>query len=514
MTFPVQLGRLVSFNVILPPAELLGNYLTPGKPRELLQWLVDSAPAADASIISLDMLIYGGLIASRNILQDEDEILENLESLVHFLEKRPIRTIYGSGVIMRNTPTYTSPGVLKELPFFLKIVNELYTVSMKEPELLESRIRQAERQLRGSISGERYFRARRRNHEINKRFIELQKKGHLDHLILGIDDVVTKGLNLYEKKLLEEKARGNNGISIYPGTDEMSMMLLSMLGCRHFRSAPGLSLLYSSVKGMEKTPLYEDRSIADLAESYIRLPGATIVKAMEDSDIVLGVHILPRGQKEAVWQHLRRTGRGQIESFVAKVQDLMESGKAVSIADIAYANGADSLLAACLRDHIRLPELSGYAAWNTAGNSLGTVIPQSILRWLSLKFRHRLQEPRLAEKSHHQFTFSRLVDDWLYQSDIRQKAGAHCQGKSISIFDLGKSHPNVERMVKTMILPGAEDIFRRAFAGRYNLPSTSTRKARFSIGDPLRLSVRLPWPRIFEVDVECDFSFDYEPSDK
>src|SRR5579883_892209 len=63
---PQMLGRIAGVNVLEPPRELLGNYLTFGRPDAIIAWLNKQPQSASANfIISTDMLAYGGLVASR-----------------------------------------------------------------------------------------------------------------------------------------------------------------------------------------------------------------------------------------------------------------------------------------------------------------------------------------------------------------------------------------------------------------------------------------------------------------
>src|SRR5579871_3749721 len=66
LQLPRMLGAIAGVSVIVPPATNLGHYLEPGKPDAILAWLASNETAdAGAFVTSLDMLVYGGLVASR-----------------------------------------------------------------------------------------------------------------------------------------------------------------------------------------------------------------------------------------------------------------------------------------------------------------------------------------------------------------------------------------------------------------------------------------------------------------
>src|SRR6202011_6377441 len=63
---PRLLGAVAGVRVVEPPRPLLGRYLTPGDSAGILRWLRDDAPRdAHAYVVSNDMIVYGGLVASR-----------------------------------------------------------------------------------------------------------------------------------------------------------------------------------------------------------------------------------------------------------------------------------------------------------------------------------------------------------------------------------------------------------------------------------------------------------------
>jgi hypothetical protein len=56
---------IVQFTLITPPMSLLPIQKTPAPLEALLQWVDDNIGGADAAVISSEMFLYGGLIASR-----------------------------------------------------------------------------------------------------------------------------------------------------------------------------------------------------------------------------------------------------------------------------------------------------------------------------------------------------------------------------------------------------------------------------------------------------------------
>ena len=135
---------------------------------------------------------------------------------------------------------------------------------------------------------------------------------------------------------------------------------------------------------------------------------------------------------------------------------LVDAGRQVAVADVADANGADPALVHALAAAGVSDRLAGYAGWNTAGNSIGSAISQAVAR------QHASTPDRLA--AHRRLLAHRFLEDWGYQTDVRQRAG---------------SGPELARLLAGRL---AELV---PFGAEYRL-------------DPD--SVRLPWQRPFEVD--------------
>ncbi len=87
--------------MLLPPASPLGFFNTPGQPLALAQWIRDLPRDVEALVVSVDMLAYGGLVASRRPTVPVEEALEHLQVLRDFHRERPHVPIYAFNVLMR-----------------------------------------------------------------------------------------------------------------------------------------------------------------------------------------------------------------------------------------------------------------------------------------------------------------------------------------------------------------------------------------------------------------------------
>ena len=63
-------------------------------------------------------------------------------------------------------------------------------------------------------------------------------------------------------------------------------------------------------------------------------------------------------------------------AFVDRIQQAVDSGVNVSVADIAYNNGADNTLVSAMYKRDMLYKIGAYNGWNTASNTVGYAIAQ------------------------------------------------------------------------------------------------------------------------------------------
>jgi hypothetical protein len=64
--FPQMIGAMAGATIETPPRELIGRFTQPGKPEAIMAWMgSQNLKDYDAVVVSMDMIAYGGLIASR-----------------------------------------------------------------------------------------------------------------------------------------------------------------------------------------------------------------------------------------------------------------------------------------------------------------------------------------------------------------------------------------------------------------------------------------------------------------
>jgi hypothetical protein len=159
----------------------------------------------------------------------------------------------------------------------------------------------------------------------------------------------------------------------------------------------------------------------------------------------------------------------------------------VALADVLCANGADLVLGDLLVQHPEITSLSAYGGWNTAGNTLGTMLAQAVLHILAARTGSDPQRLR----AHLEFLFLRLLDDYYYQA--RERSLAYMEDlpalglplRSERLRDPQQAARLEERISARL---------QRAAAELEALFIRSGRVRRVQVEN-----IHLPWQRLFEV---------------
>ena len=132
-----------------------------------------------------------------------------------------------------------------------------------------------------------------------------------------------------------------------------------------------------------------------------------------------------------------------------------------------------------------LGKIVAYGGWNTAGNTLGTVLAQCA----SLKQAYGLDDRAGSLEINRQFIFERLVDDWFYQSRVRSRIEKTAREQGASPLDLNGNSEAVEAQARRELKGYAQILAQRHFNASL-----------------LRCDVALPWRRTFEVDLHAELA--------
>jgi hypothetical protein len=175
------------------------------------------------------------------------------------------------------------------------------------------------------------------------------------------------------------------------------------------------------------------------------------------------------------------------EEFVRALCRDLDAGKPAALADVAFVNGSDLILGNLLVQQPEVVKLSAYGGWNTAGNTLGTVLAQAVLRILC-----QPSSPD-AELAHLEFLFLRFMDDYCYQARERSRVMLE------DLPSLGLA-PGFERLPDAL----AHEVEGRV---RWRLSASAAELEKLFMGSGAVKRVKvsdiyLPWQRLFEVGMD------------
>ena len=375
--------------LIQPPLSVLGNKKQPANYELLSKYILENIDDCYGLIISIDMLLYGGIVPSRLHNNTQEELLERLNLIRRIKEKNPNIRIYAFSLIMR-CPQYNSSDeepdyyefcgydIFKYGEISHKISLNIATEEEKE------KLNYHYKKCKGYF--EEYVARRNINSDMNIQAIKLLYDKVIDFLVFPQDDSSLYGLISLDQQKVSTAIKSmnlENQILIYPGADEVGMVLISRMINHINNKTPKLYIEYGTPKGHLFVPMFEDREIYKTIEKQITSSGCLVCNNIEEADGIFMFNTptldlkdanITQGQCEVLNGEVRN-----INNFVLKVKKHINENKKVSIADVAKINRGDSELVGKLCEETVFFKLAGYAGWNTSSNTLGTALAQLVI---------------------------------------------------------------------------------------------------------------------------------------
>jgi hypothetical protein len=401
-----------SFGIEVVVPERFGFKKFPADVDYISDWLLENSTKCDLAILSLDMLLHGGLVPSRLDYTHEETLIRRLNILPMLKEKNSNLKVYATKSITR-IPTYNS--MEEEPDYWVYFGKALYEYSLnlaKEQNTAETGIPQW-------IAKDFLWR-RRRNLRITKEAILLVQSGVIDFLSIMLDDN-SEGSLVYkeacELERLVKQLELTDRIHIRNGTDEATLSLLSKSLCDYFGIKPTFKVVYRRPEYKHLVPPYHSDDLTTTTKSHIFGAGGS-VSSDSKFDILLYVNNFePEEPAEAPFQNNYPKMKRQDEhTQLLEAIDLAYSqNKIIAIADVRYANGSDnSLIETIFHRNINW-EITTYYGWNTAGNTLGSTCAHSVMLHLGKKGLLVIDKEAIER-----YQSILLLEHWGYQANIRK----------------------------------------------------------------------------------------------
>lgn len=523
-----MLAEMVDYELIVPPLDLLGCFTTPGQPDEIADWLLAEAQGgADAVILSLDMLAYGGLVASRSPMIRTQLALQRLDVVSQLRRRAPEMHVLASNVVMRLSITASSDTSARYWQLLRRYSELVGLVADAGRPAHQKELERVKRAIPEDLLGQ-YLACRERNHAVNLKAIDLVADGAVDFLALTQEDAAEHGLHRPEHVDLlrhAQERRVTDRVMLYPGADEAGATLFARFVHSHMEKVPRVYVLPSSAAHMKNIATFEDRPFNETLAANIQVIGGTVASTPEQADLVLAVNAPMRRPRDFYAADDQKAARiAKCQQFARRIADLDHPG--LAICDAAFANGAeDEFVKALFGCGLEPLDLLSFGGWNTAGNSVGSALAQGTLRLIALqdkgafdlanvvvslspmRYLRLLNSLIASERAHVGLLLTHLADDWLYMSRVRP-----CVTQTVmnllqaSVFDLSHSYQQAEAIVREELTHATADLWIEHFLGRQSVSiGSGDSRSGLVLADLEETRVRLPWRRLFEIDLDVEF---------
>lgn len=529
--FPGRLFPADKVQILLP--RKLGHKKHPADFSVLSDFLFEKAKDADALLLSLDMLLYGGLIPSRLHHLKTETLFSRLHLIRELKEKYPALPIYAFATVMR-CPAYSSDD--EEPDYYERFGSAIHARGVLMHRALTGLTTSSEAEgpvpspagLLPAASGEGeisapfssaepvsasslddgdsqdpepclssdfetcledYLARRALNKQLSLQALELVKEGILESIVFPQDDSMRFGFPAMDQEEIRRRILTlglTERAMMYPGSDEIALTLLCRILLKHHGLLPKVYVKYLTDGARSLIPLYEGLPLSATTSYQLHSAGCITADTCAEADIVL-LETAPSGSMEEAWLQPSRSpsyfAERNFPEMLSFIKRMRGAGKVVTVADNAYANGGDLDLIRILdADHL-LMDLQGYAGWNTNANTMGCAIAMGVCAFLYGE--QGLFPDPASETQRRNFLISRYLEDACYQADVRQCVTKKIPPLGFDYFFTGEE----EGEVRDLILAELQIRIETELS---------------SLADRIQIRrLTLPWKRMFEIDLEA-----------
>ena len=491
----METAKLTETKIIVPPSGIMDYYSQPGDTEKIKSWTLENIKECDAAIISVDQLLHGGLLASREAKKTWDDAQKTIDFLISLHNEHPDVPLYVFSVLPRLSPPDSIDGrdERRDLMRYSRLSD---IVSQAKPPTKDA-LTELE-QLREKIppkSLAHYENLFKYNEKLNEELIELTKNGIIYELVIGLDDGEKYGIPNIERRNLETKIAQidtAHKITVTHGADEIALSILAAIEATRENYNAKIFVSYNDDAAANMTMPYMAISNEESVKEKINMMNCKL-SSQKDADFTLFISsfdtpLLSARKKNADY-----------------IKNAIDSKKHISLVDLSKNFKAEeTLLPRLIKNATPIHSLTAYAGWNTASNSIGTAIAHAVLYEIGL--RRCKSENDIVKLCEKQFALldERFIDDCFYQKDIIDGINHSLRKENYrDINDLDLEHNSIwaNAMLQTAIKKRA-DILSSSEA--YRAPMTISLQNDQTINisaTSLKADAYFPWPRTFEIRV-------------
>ncbi|WP_405378286.1 DUF4127 family protein [Phascolarctobacterium sp.] len=482
-----QIASLAGLDVILPPKTLLDNYRQPADREKLCQWLQKNANNYPYKVISTDLLLHGGLLATRTATatqEEEQRVWSTLESLKPKEENSTATTTAIFSVIPR---LLVSDDLYPDCwyQFHLMRYSQLLDmVEISNNPVYTEKLLEYQEEIPSDVL-QKYINRFQRSQAFNSKLLQ----GQYGFTVIGQDDSSPLGLPHRSARALATllAREGLTEAAITYGADEIAVLLLTRHILQKQNYRPKIFLQFATPAAEFKHLPYMACSTGAALRNQIELLGAREASNAKTADIICYIYCgdSDKGELPSVQQ-------------ANAVKDLLAAGKPIALVDSsANYEAQELLLPFLLEQNVSVQRLAAYAGWNTFSNSSGTALAQACNFTAGLHQLHRQQADTLQlaglYAANLRLNVLRMLDDYYYQKRIHPQLRPYLESFGVTPTDLSEEEKlEVERYIQGRLSLYAVylqyKLSREPFYENYRVNS-------------ITVGTRLPWSRIFEVEL-------------
>ena len=491
----IDAGKMAGVEIITPPTEIMDYYTQKGNTKAIQAWLMDNIDKSDGAIISIDQILHGGLLASRESQTKPEEITALIDFLTKLRQKAPDKPIYAFNVLPRITPPPTLNSDSKKIIKISRLIDEIATFNnIDDIKTLK--------EVRADIKEEdlaTYLNLFKRNTALNKDLINLTQNQTLTKFVIGQDDGEDFGVPNMEKKALTNYLHSQNitsdKVMLTKGADEVALSLLaSFVQTKTHYTSPKVYVTYNDEEAIGTIMPFMAGSVGSTVKEKLNLANAIEVNSPDRAGLILYVYI---GNDNTLQS--RRKAAMQIKNYLAQ-------GKKIALVDLSkHFLATETLFPELLKQDVPINELTAYAGWNTASNSIGTALANAIIYKASRPEVNTTNDILSLEFNRVTLLYNRYLEDYYYLKDIIDTINVTLHNHNYpneNDLDLQHNYRWVNMLLQNSMDKRADYLWR-----------TKAAQTPFTVQTPegnYRLTIRyvkaeayFPWPRTFEIYLDA-----------
>lgn len=424
--YPNMLAQLTDdIQLVVPSKEMMGSFRTPANVDRLWDWILEHVGDCDFAIFSMDTLLYGNIVNSRLHHRTIEECNLYFNHLKKVKEINPTIQIHAINLIARvanynnnsEDPIYWST-------YGTRIWKYCYLLDKMDRQQATGEEMEEFKQLVHEIPVDDlsdFLERRKINSYVNFMCLDFVAEGIVDHLVIPKDDTAEYGYAaltqrkiakvIWEKKIVDK-------VMIYPGADEVGVVLFSRIFNLIKGYTPAIYIRYSSVNGQYIIPKYEDRPLHEGLKSQITSIGGIIVESAAESDFLFAIHspgtkmIECSEQKHKDVTYYSYSNMNEFLNYIAYYKQKYE--KPYAIADVAFCNGSDNELMLLVEKKGILKEITSYSGWNTTQNTIGLAL--GLINICSYYNGFPMDSNKKLDAK--KYLLTQLIESWLFEAKM------------------------------------------------------------------------------------------------